>query len=173
MVWSRQIWYFSVKSLTDSLMSRLSDCWEMWKLTVWAGDPRDNLLAEAQVYVFVGGALLWLQDVQWHVLHWRRIIYVASLSMCSWRDNTFLTLTSPLNMKRMVRTIAMNIFEGSDWESIIHGMYTCCCWFFSSYYFIISSEKIVILKTLHAVFQPFSVPLFPWFPSSPLLFFLI
>lgn len=67
----------------------------MWKLTVWAGDPRDNLLAEAQAYVFLGAALLWLQDVQWHILHWRWIIYVTSPSMCSWRDNTFLTLTSP------------------------------------------------------------------------------
>jgi hypothetical protein len=62
----------------------------------------------------------------------------------------------------MVRTIAMNIFEGCDWESVIPGMYSCCCWFFASCYFIISPEKIMSFWTaVQAVFQPFF-----WSPFS-------
>lgn len=73
----------------------------MWKLTVWAGDPRDNLLAESPSLCFFGGVLFcgckmfngtYCIGDEPFILH----LHV----WCSWRDNTFLTLTSPFIIEK-------------------------------------------------------------------------
>ncbi len=179
---SPNLWYILVKGLPDALIRGWCDhaqygtyqlkaqqipWWvdyqtakkcENWHYEL--GIPEITCWLKPKFMFFLGSALLWLQDVQWHILHWRWIIYVASPFMCSWRDNTFLTLTSPFIIEKDGQDHCYEYFEGSDGESFIHGMYTCCCWFFSSYFFIVSPEKIMILQALHAVFQPFSLPFF-------------